>query len=314
MMIRLVCSIVLVLSILDQCVHAQKVKIKKGVENDSQKDQKTALKRGDDNSCNCAGVRCGISNREGRVVGGKPTGQTEYPWAAALSYRGKLYCGATLVTNEHLVTAAHCISGITKSRVEIVMGSYNKSDTSEPSRREHKVKEWWAHPDFNRRTFNNDIGIIRLDKKVDFDHFVRPVCISEANPRSTFIGEKGIVIGWGRQDENGVPSDVLREVRVPIMSNDECKTKNYKPKEITDNMMCAGFDAGKIDACQGDSGGPLLLEKQTSGGTPQIDLIGVVSWGQGCARARYPGVYTRISRYTEFINSKLSNGCKCPRS
>jgi len=294
-MIRLLCYTVIALIALNQYAYAKEGRRAKS-------------------DCNCAGFRCGISDRAGRVVGGKATGRLDYPWAASLSYRGKLYCGATLVTNEHLVTAAHCISGINKSRVEIVLGSYNKSDTTEPSREERKVGEWWPHPDFNRRTFNNDIGIIRLNRKVDFDRFIRPVCIAEANARSDYVDEYGIVTGWGRQDENGAPSDVLREVRVPIMSNADCKTKKYKPKEITPNMMCAGYDAGKIDACQGDSGGPLLHEKKPDSGTTQIDLIGVVSWGQGCARAGFPGVYTRLSVYMDFINSNIKNGCSCPRS
>ncbi|KAK7086811.1 Transmembrane protease serine 6, partial [Halocaridina rubra] len=85
-----------------------------------------------------------------------------------------------------------------------------------------------------------------------------------------YVGEYGIVPGWGRQSESGEPSDVVRQVRIPIISNEQCKTKKYQPHEITDNMMCAGYDAGKIDACQGDSGGPLLYERQ---GENQIDLI-----------------------------------------
>lgn len=257
--------------------------------------------------CNCRGYRCGTPNRDGRVVGGKVTQRGQYPWLVSLSYRGKLYCGASLVNDRFLVTAAHCIKRVNQARVEILLGSYNKTDVTEVSRQVRRVKQWWAHEGFDRRSYNNDIGVIQLDKPVEIDRYIRPVCLPTQD--KSYVGEYGIVAGWGRQSESGVSSDVVREVRVPIISNSECKTKKYKPAEITDNMMCAGYDAGKIDACQGDSGGPLLLERS---GQKQIDLIGIVSWGQGCARAGYPGVYTRIQNYRNFVDTKINEGCFCP--
>ncbi|XP_037792512.1 trypsin-1-like [Penaeus monodon] len=258
-------------------------------------------------ACECSGYVCGTPNRGGRIVGGNETNPGKYPWLVSLSYRGKLYCGATLVNDRYLVTAAHCIKRVTKSRVQIVLGSHNKSDIHEPSRQVRKVGEWWAHAGFDRRTFNNDIGVIKLDTPVTITKYVRPVCLPTQD--QSYVGDFGIVPGWGRLSENGRSSDVVREVRVPIMSNSECKTKKYNPSEITDNMMCAGYDAGKIDACQGDSGGPMLWESE---GSSQIQLIGVVSWGQGCARAGYPGIYTRIQNYRNFIDAYIREGCFCP--
>ncbi|XP_066977455.1 trypsin-1-like [Macrobrachium rosenbergii] len=257
--------------------------------------------------CNCRGYRCGTPNREGRVVGGRITQRNLYPWLVSLSYRGKLYCGASLINDRFLITAAHCIKRVNKARVDILLGSYNKSDASEVSRQVRRVKDWWAHDGFDRRTFINDVGIIELNEPVEFDRHIRPVCLP--SEEKSYIGQFGIVPGWGRQSEDGESSDVVREVRVPIISNEECRNKKYKPHEIKDSMMCAGYDAGKIDACQGDSGGPLLHERPEGN---QIDLIGIVSWGQGCARAGYPGVYTRIQSYREFIDSKVSSGCFCP--
>ncbi|XP_068220837.1 trypsin-1-like isoform X3 [Palaemon carinicauda] len=258
--------------------------------------------------CNCRGYRCGIQNREGRVVGGRVAQRNQYPWLVSLNYRGKLYCGASLVNDRFLVTAAHCIKRVNKIRVEIVLGNHNKSDDSEFSRQTRKVKDWWSHDQFDRKTFYNDIGVIELDEPVDFDRNVRPVCLPTEN--ITYTGENGLVTGWGRLSEDGEASDVVRYIRIPIMSNEQCRRQRYRYEEIADTMMCAGFEEGKIDACQGDSGGPLLLEKPNGN---QIDLIGVVSWGQGCGRAGYPGVYTRIQSYRDFIDSKISSGCFCPQ-
>ncbi|KAK4311205.1 hypothetical protein Pmani_017268 [Petrolisthes manimaculis] len=256
----------------------------------------------------CRGQKCGQVNREPRVVGGSPTLPHQYPWLASLFYRGKLYCAASLVSDTFLITAAHCIKRVTMSRVEIVLGHYNKTNLREASRASRKVGAWWAHPDFDRRSYNNDIGVIKLDTPVVMNKYISPVCLPNLSATETYAGKTGIVAGWGRLEENGEPAKVLREVRVPIMTNSECKTKKYKPHEITDTMMCAGYDTGKIDACQGDSGGPLLYSNGTN-----IQVIGIVSWGQGCAREKYPGVYTRISAYWDFINSHIyKEGCFCP--
>ncbi|XP_076069071.1 trypsin-1-like [Oratosquilla oratoria] len=261
--------------------------------------------------CSCQ-YKCGMPNRSGRVVGGSETARSEYPWMASLSYRGKLYCGASLVNNKYLVTAAHCIEGVNKDRVEIVLGAHNMTDPTDPRRQRRAVSQWWAHKGFNRKTYNNDIGIILLDKAVSLTNFVRPVCLPKKENRS-YVGEMGTVTGWGRTKESGKSSPILRNVQVPIITNEECKKKNYRPDEIMSNMMCAGYDEGKIDACQGDSGGPLLFENKLDGGKSQIDIIGIVSWGLGCARSGYPGVYCRISYYRDFIDEHIKDGCFCPR-
>ncbi|KAG7156333.1 trypsin-1-like [Homarus americanus] len=255
----------------------------------------------------CKSYTCGTVNRSGRVVGGTPTSAGKYPWLVSLFYRGKLYCGATLINNRYLITAAHCVKRVNLNNVKIVLGSYNKTDVHEPSRQVRKVGTWWAHQLFDRRSYNNDIGIIMLNEEVEITKHVRPVCLPVSGD-GNYTGLTGIVPGWGRLSENGYPSEVVHEVKVPIISNEECKKKKYRPSEITDNMMCAGYDEGKIDACQGDSGGPLLLDTGKN-----IEIIGVVSWGQGCARAKYPGVYTRLEKYMDFVNSKIyDQGCFCP--
>ncbi|XP_050693131.1 trypsin II-P29-like [Eriocheir sinensis] len=257
----------------------------------------------------CKGFTCGTPNRGPRVVGGGYTAPHEYPWLVAFTYGKKLYCSGTLINDRYVLTAAHCVTNIRNNKITLTFGSYNKTLTNENSRQVRKIGSVWSHPDFNRRTFNNDVGLVKLNNPVEFTKEVRPACIPDVANQETYAGMTGIVAGWGRTSEYGNASDAVREVTVPIITNEECKTKNYKPNDITDNMICAGHDAGKIDACQGDSGGPLMLKNGN-----KIEIIGIVSWGEGCARALYPGVYSRLSRYMDLITEQLSmeESCSCP--
>lgn len=95
---------------------------------------------------------------------------------------------------------------------------------------------------------------------------------------------------------------------MPILSHEECQNSTYGPARITENMICAGIPEGGKDSCQGDSGGPLHVKMSD---TSSFHLVGVVSWGEGCARPKTPGVYTRVSRYLSWIESKTKNSCKC---
>lgn len=122
-----------------------------------------------------------------------------------------------------------------------------------------------------------------------------------------FEGTLTVIAGWGRVAESKPVSDVLRSVIVPVWGQEECKSSGYGEKRITDNMMCAGYHNGDKDACQGDSGGPMAME----GATGSMEVIGVVSWGRGCARPNLPGVYTRIVNYLPWIKEQVGEACYC---
>lgn len=124
-----------------------------------------------------------------------------------------------------------------------------------------------------------------------------------------YVGTNGLVTGWGTLKEDGKPSCILQEVEVPVISNEVCSTEtNYTSSMITDNMMCAGYlGVGNKDSCQGDSGGPMVAERPDK----RYELIGVVSWGNGCARPYYPGVYTRVTKYLDWIKENSNDGCFC---
>ncbi|XP_055847902.1 trypsin-1-like [Episyrphus balteatus] len=252
------------------------------------------------NSCNCV---CGVQGRSNRIVGGKVSAPHAQPWLAGLWRQGKLYCGATLISRNFLVTAAHCVYSFSPNEIRVYLGGHEISKDYTEIRR---IKAIHDHEYFDVVSFNNDIALIELDRPVQFGPKVQPVCLPSAG-EADYSGVLGLVAGWGKTGEKDKTSPILRSVSVPVWSQEQCKDAGYGSKRITDNMMCAGYHDGKIDACQGDSGGPMLREA-AAGST---EIIGVVSWGRGCARPNFPGIYTKLSNYVPWMQRKLSDECLC---
>merc|ERR1711874_46945 len=152
----------------------------------------------------------------------------------------------------------------------------------------------------------NDIALIKLSRPVNFSSEVLPVCLPPRTP--TYTNKVATVTGWGTTSSGGSTSDVLREVDVRVWSNLECERTQYG-SAIKDTMLCAASQHGHggQDSCQGDSGGPLVFQD----GGSNYDLIGVVSWGNGCGLQNFPGVYTRVSKYLDWIKTNTQDGTYC---
>ncbi|KAL9893610.1 trypsin-1 isoform 1-T1 [Glossina fuscipes fuscipes] len=249
--------------------------------------------------CDCD---CGVSNEEIRIIGGRPTGVNQYPWMARIVYDGKFHCGASLLSRDYILTAAHCVKKLRKSKIRIIFGDHDQEIASESKAIQRAVVSITKHRGFDPDTYNNDIALLKLRKPVLFSKIIKPVCL----PRYNYdpAGRVGTVVGWGRTSEGGVLPSVVNHVKIPIMSVTECRNQKYKSYRITKTMLCAG--KLNTDSCQGDSGGPLLL----SNGFKYF-IIGIVSWGVGCGREGYPGVYTRVSKFVPWIKSNLENTCLC---
>ncbi|KAI8043954.1 hypothetical protein M5D96_000102, partial [Drosophila gunungcola] len=158
-----------------------------------------------------------------------------------------------------------------------------------------------------------DINLKRHIKEIDeqIDNWKRFIKINDQKTlllnkkrRICNCGRIGTVVGWGRTSEGGELPSIVNQVKVPIMSITECRNQKYKSTRITSSMLCAGRPS--MDSCQGDSGGPLLL----SNGVKYF-IVGIVSWGVGCGRDGYPGVYSRVSKFIPWIKSNLENTCLC---
>ncbi|XP_039277624.1 trypsin isoform X2 [Nilaparvata lugens] len=254
----------------------------------------------------CKSCKCGIANTKTRIVGGQVTYVNQYPWMALLMYNNRFYCGGSLISNKYVLTAAHCVSSFNKKKISVRLLEHDRDSDNETMHIDRKVARIVKHPGYSDRTFNNDIAIIQLDEDVDLDgeNGLRPVCLPPT--RKSFSGAKGVVTGWGVKNSGGSTSPTLNEVTVPILSNKSCRNTSYGETRITDNMLCAGYPEGKKDSCQGDSGGPLHVVNGT-----RYDVVGVVSWGEGCALADHPGVYTRVNRYITWLRLNTRDGCFC---
>jgi len=259
----------------------------------------------------CRGVECGQSVRSSRIVRGNATTPGAYPWAVGIQFLDKLYCGGSLISSHFIITAAHCVKGINPDRIRLILGDHDRRH-DEAHQQLKLIEKVFIHPHFVKKTFNNDIALIKIKGEVDFSDFIRPVCLPHTD--RSYNSQNTTVVGWGKLSEGGLPANVLQEVSVPIIPQRNCRhDTHYRIAEITDNMFCAGFSDGKIDACQGDSGGPAVWKGD---GKQYFTQIGIVSWGQGCARGGYPGVYTRIGRYLKWIVEVIRkyDSCLCPRS
>ncbi|XP_043224654.1 trypsin-1-like [Amphibalanus amphitrite] len=256
---------------------------------------------------------CGLpASLSRRVVGGEEAVRGSWPWQAGLvtktGTRYALYCGGTLISSRLVVTAAHCtnmfLQGMARPRalraaeVRVLLGAHNVTDPSDGFW-VHDVAEIHRHPRFDYATIDNDIALLRLEEPVEFGPRVSPACLPDKE--TVYTGRWATVTGWGSTAYQGRPSAVLREVHVPLMSSAQCRRTTYG-SIITRNMICAGLPAGGRDSCQGDSGGPLVVRH-----AHRWRLVGVVSFGFQCATAGYPGVYTRVQNYVDWINWHVDN-------
>ncbi|XP_017109475.2 trypsin-7 [Drosophila bipectinata] len=257
-------------------------------------------------TCSC---RCGERNDESRIVGGTTTGVSEYPWMARLSYFNRFYCGGTLINDRYVLTAAHCVKGFMWFMIKVTFGEHDRCNDKERPETRFVLRAFSQK--FSFSNFDNDIALLRLNDRVPITSFIRPICLPRQEQRQDlFVGTKAIATGWGTLKEDGKPSCLLQEVEVPVLDNDECVAQtNYTQKMITKNMMCSGYPGvGGRDSCQGDSGGPLVRLRPDD---KRFEQIGIVSWGNGCARPNYPGVYTRVTKYLDWIVENSRDGCFC---
>lgn len=161
-----------------------------------------------------------------------------------------------------------------------------------------------VHPNFESKTLENDLALIKLKKPVPFREDIQPICLPHVN--EDFTGLDAFATGWGLTDfdKRQLP-DTLQIVRLPIMSNKRCQAMYAKAghdKQITDLDLCAGYAKGGMDACEGDSGGPLFVRRPDDF---RWVLAGIVSNGVKCGEPMLPGVYTRVSRFVPWILEQM---------
>ncbi|KAG7312065.1 hypothetical protein JYU34_001514 [Plutella xylostella] len=253
-----------------------------------------------------ANTECGLdATRRGRIVGGVDSLPAEFPWTASIWRQGAHQCGATVLTDRWLVTAGHCVCSVfdefyKAKQLSVVVGATDiaSKDDNEP------VSHILPHPDYRCNRKTNDVALLKTTRLLKWSSNLRPACLPQP-VAPDFTGTLATVAGWGFTHEDRAKGVLRATLEIPmktdvqVVSNDECndwyKSQGTKVKVIS-TQMCAGHEDGGRDSCWADSGGPLMVHREG-----RMMLIGVVSTGSGCARARQPGIYTRLSRYTEWI-------------
>ncbi|XP_029526216.2 enteropeptidase isoform X1 [Oncorhynchus nerka] len=231
-----------------------------------------------------------------RVVGGTDSRKGAWPWMVSLYFRGRHVCGATLIDNEWLFTAAHCVYGknIHLSNWEAVLGLHSQDSVDVLPSQTRKVDHIIMNKHYNRRTKDADIAMMHLQTNVNFTDNIQPICLPGSGQQFE-AGMKCFITGWGAEVEQGTSANVLQQAVLPLVSRSECQ-KLLPEYNITARMVCAGYSEGGVDSCQGDSGGPLMCEKD--GHWVQV---GVISFGVGCGRPQRPGVYALVSQFTDWV-------------
>lgn len=240
---------------------------------------------------------CGVGlseNLKEKIVGGRDAEEGEFPWQASLqriTWLGFYHmCGASLITSEWLVSAAHCIQTNSANSYRIMIGTNNLTATSEDQI--YLIKRIIIKQGFDAATFHNDIALIQLFHPV-LDSLI-PICLTTDSPEDDLTA---VITGWGATEDNGQASPYLQAADVMIIPRNICLVYY---EDLTESMTCAGYDEGGIDSCQGDSGGPLLQWRDG-----YAYLVGVVSWGVGCAEPGHPGVYTDVTQFFTWIKSYI---------
>ncbi|KAM8820314.1 transmembrane protease serine 6 [Eudromia elegans] len=244
---------------------------------------------------------CGLQAPLSRIVGGADSVEGEWPWQASLQVRGHHICGGTLIADRWVISAAHCFQEerlASPSVWTIYLGKYLQNATSH-TEVSFKVERLFLHPYYEEDSHDYDVALLQLDHPVISSPSIQPICL----PAPSHLFEPGLhcwITGWGAIKEGGRISNTLQKVDVQLIQQDICSEAYHYM--ISPRMLCAGYHKGKKDACQGDSGGPLAC-KEPSG---KWFLAGLVSWGMGCARPNYYGVYTRITQVLGWMNQTMS--------
>ncbi|XP_047238290.1 tissue-type plasminogen activator isoform X2 [Girardinichthys multiradiatus] len=245
-----------------------------------------------------------------RMFGGRYSDITEQPWQAAINiyqarHRKHFYrCGGVLIDSCWVLSAAHCFETSDKAnKLEVVLGrTFRKHNSS--SEQIFKVEKYWIHEKFNNETFDNDIAILKLETDIGMcavdSPEVHPACLPEHGLMLPDWTECEIS-GYGKDSEFSYEySERVKRGHVRLWPKEQCIPGVLSGQTVTSNMLCAGDTRGLDDACKGDSGGPLVCQTKN-----RMTLMGIISWGDGCGQKDKPGVYTRVSHYINWINSKI---------
>ncbi|XP_066972499.1 trypsin-1-like isoform X1 [Macrobrachium rosenbergii] len=261
---------------------------------------------------------CGKALQSTRIIGGQPVKpKNKYPWMVGLQVpkfaKDTYVCGGAIINDRYVITAAHCLLNFNNEKRKpgeflIGLGDHRQNSTNDDIEGVTafvRPKEVIIHEHYGPE-FINDIGLLKLKKPLDLSSYKRlkPVCLP-TNASNTYEGAIGNIYGWGIKNKQDKFSEVLRETTVPIWGPG-CVGVEFKDITIAPQMLCAGYPEGGKDTCGGDSGGPLTVEENG-----RHVLAGITSFGHGCGEKGYPGVYTRVTAFLDWILENTKDAAYC---
>lgn len=245
-----------------------------------------------------------------RIVGGASTDWRDWPWQVLLaSPSGQGFCGGSIIASQWVLTAAHCVQDKRSSDMLIRHGETRVLSGGTA----HRIANVHVHPRYNRSTVENDIALVKLERPIPNLGPEAIVQLQSETVERVFapVGACAVVTGWGHTTHQGTVANTLQQVDVPIISPELCRSLYHgRTNEqgralppIHPTNVCAGYLQGIRDSCNGDSGGPLVVPDpiHPSGWTQ----TGITSWGDRCASANSPGVYTRVAPYIAWIDTTI---------
>ncbi|NXW55142.1 FA10 factor, partial [Eurystomus gularis] len=235
-----------------------------------------------------------LEHSDSRITGGTLCHRGHCPWQVLIRNSKDIgFCGGSLLSSRWVVTAAHCLDLVRPHHVTV--GDFDKYQR-EFKEQKIDVERSWTHPHYDSNDYNSDIALLYLSSDVVFNEYVTPICLPSPTLAALLSeeGRIGMVSGWGATHNRGSTLRFLMKVQLPIVNMETCQRST--DRLVTDNMFCAGYSTEVADACKGDSGGPFTVSYHNT-----WFLLGIVSWGEGCAERGKYGVYTRVSNYLPWI-------------
>merc|ERR1711988_855237 len=245
---------------------------------------------------------CGIEGppSKDRIVGGFEAQENQWPWQVALFIDDAWFCGGSIISENYVLTAAHCADGA--SYFDIMAGAHNVRESSEPNRVEVTSYNGWTWALWNSNDLSGDLALIGLPSPMPMNDYISTSCLP-ATGETPAVGSLVTVTGWGKpSDSAGGISPVLREVRdIPVMTNADC---NAVYGIVGDGVVCIDTAGGR-GSCNGDSGGPLVQKVGGKAAGDQWTQVGIVSFGAsaGC-EVGMPAGFTRTEYYLDWIKSE----------